>query len=55
MKPKLLPLLEECIEKGTRRGYHAAFKHVESPSPEAIIDRISETVLSELYDWFDFD
>ena len=54
MKPKILPLLEQCIEHGVRRGYSRAFKHVEAPSKEAICENIETAVMAELYDWFDF-
>jgi hypothetical protein len=55
MKPKILPLLEQCIEHGVRRGYSRAFKHVEVPSKEAICESIETAVMAELYDWFDLD
>lgn len=54
MKPKLIPLLEQCIENGIRRGYHQVHKHDPSPSQEAIFEAIEDAIMGELYDWFDF-
>jgi hypothetical protein len=53
LKPKVLPLLEECIENGTRRGYNRAHKHVEKPDIEFIVNTIQECVMGEIYEWFD--
>lgn len=55
MKPKLLPLIEMCVENGVRRGMQRAQKHVENPSDESIMTNIEECVISELYEWFYFD
>ena len=54
MKPKFLPLLEECIENGARRGYFRAHKHVDKPTDEAILDAITECIMGEIHEWFDF-
>lgn len=55
MKPKLRVILEMAIEEGVRRGYHRAFKHVESPSEGAIIEHVEEAVMSSIYEYFSFD
>jgi archaeosine-15-forming tRNA-guanine transglycosylase len=55
MKPKLRVILEMAIEEGVRRGYHRAFKHVESPTEGAIIEHVEEAVMSSIYEYFTFE
>jgi hypothetical protein len=55
MKPRILPLIEQCVETGVTRGCRLAHKHVEHPSQEAIIDRITDAVMAEFHDWFTFN
>ena len=55
MKPKFLPVLEMCIENGLTHGYRRAFKHNDNPTEEQITDQIKESIMHEIYEWFDFD
>jgi archaeosine-15-forming tRNA-guanine transglycosylase len=55
MKPKFRVILEQAIEEGVRRGWHLAHKHVENPSEGAIIERIEDAVMSQIYEYFTFD
>ena len=55
MKPKILPVLEMCIENGLSYGYRRAFKHDNDPSEEFITNTIKESIMHELYEWFDFE
>lgn len=55
MKVKTLVILEQAIEEGVRRGWHLAHKHVENPAPSAIMDRIDEAVMSQIYEYFSFE
>ena len=55
MKPKILPVLELCIENGLSYGYRRAFKHTENPTEEQITNQIRESIMLELYEWFDFE
>ena len=55
MKPKIRVILEQAIEAGVRRGWYLAHKHVESPDPSAVMERIDEAVMSEIYEYFTFD
>ena len=55
MKPKTRVILEMAIEEGVRRGYALAHKHVENPSEGAIIERIEDAVISQIYEYFIFD
>ena len=54
MKPKFIPLLEQCIETGISLGYNRAFKHNDSPTKEEIEQEIHRAVMNEIYEWFDF-
>ena len=55
MKPKILPVLELCIENGVTIGYRRAFKHTDNPTEEQILGQIREAIVNELYEWFDFE
>ena len=55
MKPKILPVLEMCIENGLTIGYRRAFKHTDNPTEEQITNQIRESIMNELYEWFDFE
>lgn len=55
MKPKTLPLLERCIEDGVDLGWLRAHKHDDNPTDRAIKDKIVESVLAQIHDWFDFE
>ena len=46
MKPKIYTILGQAVEEGVRRGYYRAFKHVEDPSPDAIIESIDSAVMA---------
>lgn len=55
MKPKLIPLLEHCIETGISLGYNRAFKHNDKPTKEEFEHEIHKAIMNEIYEWFDFD
>jgi len=55
MKPKFRILLEMSIDEGVRTGFFRAHKHVEDPSPEAVIESIQEHVMSKMYEYFIFE
>ena len=55
MKPKIYTILGEAVEKGVKRGYHRAFKYVESPGEEAVIDSIDSCVMASILEYFTFD
>jgi hypothetical protein len=55
MVPKFRLILEMAIDEGVCIGYWKAHKHVEDPSPDAIIESIQEHVMSKMYEYFDFD
>lgn len=55
MKPKILPLLEQCIDDGIKRGWHRAHKHNDNPDEDAIMNEIALCVMGEIFEWFDFE
>ena len=55
MRPKFRLILEMAIDEGVSTGYYRSFKHVEDPSPDAIIESIQEHVMSKMYEYFDFE
>jgi hypothetical protein len=55
MKPKILPVLEMCIENGLTIGYRRAFKHNDNPTEEQVIAVIRDSIMHEFYEWFDFE
>ena len=55
MKPKILPVLEMCIENGLSYGYRRAFKHTDDPTEDQITQAIKDAIMLELYEWCDFD
>lgn len=54
MKPKTIPLLEQCVEVGTALGLRRAYKHSAKPTDEQIQAEICNAVMNEIYEWFDF-
>jgi hypothetical protein len=55
MKPKLRVIIELAVEEGVRRGYMLAHKHNPNPTEESVVERISDAVMSQLYEYFTFD
>ena len=55
MKPKILPVLEQCIEHGTIRGYNRAYKHDDDPSSDVITQTIFNCIMEEIHEWFEFE
>jgi hypothetical protein len=55
MRPKVYPLLEQCIESGVAHGLRRAYKHDNSPSEEFIASSIVTSTLEELSEWFEFE
>jgi hypothetical protein len=54
MKPNTYVILERAVEEGARLGYRRAFKHVENPSEEAIVEAIVDGVMLTVSEVFVF-
>jgi len=55
MKPKIYTILSQAVEEGVKHGYRRAFKHVEKPSEESIIDAVDTAVMASILEYFTFD
>ena len=55
MKPKLMKVLEQCLEVGMARGWDKAHKHTDEPSEEMIKNEMLFAIEHEMYEWFDFE
>lgn len=54
MKPNTYVILERAVEEGALLGYRRAFKHVENPSEEAIVQAIVDAVMLSASEVFTF-
>ena len=54
MRPNTYVILERAVEEGARLGYRRAFKHVENPSEEAIVEAIVNGVMLSVSEVFEF-
>lgn len=55
MKPKTIPLLENCIKDGIAYGWSRAHKHVDHPSEDLIKQEIENHIWNAIYESFDFE
>ena len=53
MKPKLIPVLEDCIEVGLELGYNRAHKHNDHPSEKDIFSNQFTAVMEEIWERMD--
>lgn len=47
-------VMSECVERGIRYGLHRAYKHVDNPSEEDIMQQIHAAVMTEISEYFSF-
>ena len=54
---KLSPyeMVRDAIQAGVTCGLRRAYKHVENPSDEQIVEAITQAVMTDLCDVLDFD
>lgn len=52
--PKTYPLLEKAIEDGVTYGFRKAHKHTDEPSEFEICSAISDAVMFQIAEAFDF-
>ena len=55
MKPKFIPVLEQCVESGIQFGLNRAYKHDDDPSTETISENIHREIMNQIYEWFDME
>lgn len=51
--PKVYPLLLDAVESGVRYGWNRAHKHEDNPSEEIVIQRITDSVMTEIFERFE--
>ena len=54
MKVKEYIVLTDCVERGVAFGMSRAYKHSKTPSPEYINQQITDAVLLEICEYFNF-
>jgi hypothetical protein len=55
MRPKFMPVLEQCIENGTLLGYRRACKHNDNPTEQEIVSKVYAAIMEEIYEWFEIE
>ena len=55
MKPKVIKVLEMCIEIGTSVGLNRAYKHDSNPSRDTVESSIAMEIMNQIYEWFDME
>ena len=55
MKAKTYQLIQECVEHGVQLGFNRAHKHTDCPSDEKLQNKIIDSVMLEICEWFTFD
>ena len=54
MKPKLIPVLEDCIIDGIQLGWSRAFKHDDDPPSNVVQKHIYDAIWMAIHEAFDF-
>ena len=55
MRAKEYQLMVETVEAGETFGLNRAFKHSDNPTPESIIEAISQAVMDQINEKWSFD
>jgi len=54
MKPNTYVILQRAVEEGALLGYRRAFKHIENPTEEQMVDAITDAIMLTVSEVFDF-
>jgi len=54
MRPNTYIILQRAVESGSILGYRRAFKHVENPTEEQIVEALTDAVMLTISEVFDF-
>jgi hypothetical protein len=55
MRVKEYTVLADCVERGVNMGINRAYKHSDTPDTDYIIQQITDAVMLEISEYFDFD
>ena len=54
MRPNTYVILQRAVESGSILGYRRAFKRVENPTEEQIVEALTDAVMLSVSEVFDF-
>ena len=54
MKPKFIPVLEDCIEVGLKLGLNRAYKHHNDPPESVLLNEQQQAIMNEIFERFEF-
>jgi len=54
MKPNTYAILQRAVEEGALLGYRRAFKHIENPTEEQVVDAITDAIMLSVSEVFMF-
>lgn len=55
MRPKVFEIIRRCVEEGVQGGWNMAHDEVEQPSEDQVIEQITQSVMDELHEYFEFE
>lgn len=55
MKPKPIPVIEDCVQQGLKIGYNRAHKHNDKPDEKQILDQQHNAIMQEIFERFDIE
>ena len=54
MKPNTYVILQRAVEEGALLGYQRAFKRVENPTEEQIVEALTDAIMLSVSEVFEF-
>jgi len=54
MKPNTYLILQRAVEEGALLGYRRAFKRVENPTEEQIVEALTDAIMLSVSEVFEF-
>jgi hypothetical protein len=54
MKPNTYVILQRAVEEGALLGYRRAFKRIENPTEEQIVEALTDAIMLSVSEVFDF-
>ena len=54
MRPNTYVILQRAVESGSILGYRRAFKRVENPTEEQIVEALTDAIMLSVSEVFDF-
>jgi len=54
MRPNTYVILQRAVEEGALLGYRRAFKRVENPTEDQIVEALTDAVMLTISEVFDF-